>query len=69
MDGHQQRIRIPSGLTRCPRPRVSPRLPTESLQLSFAARIAEDHLVSGAREDRPEFAAHQSRTENADAHV
>ena len=31
----------------------------EPLQLLLAARVAEDHLVSSTREDRPELAAHQ----------
>src|ERR1700674_344353 len=35
----------------------------------MAARIAEHHLVPRAREDRPELATHQSRTQNANSHA
>jgi len=67
--GQQQRIRMQSGLTRCASPRVPLRLSSESLQLSLAARIAEDHVVSCSRDDRPELGAHQSGSEDTDAHV
>lgn len=40
----------------------------EPSQLAAAARIAEDHVVSGAREQRSERAAHQPRAEDADLH-
>jgi hypothetical protein len=43
-------------------------LSSEPLQLSLAMRIAEDHFVSRVAEDRPELAAHQPRTENANTH-
>jgi hypothetical protein len=33
-----------------------------------AACLTEHHVMPGTREQRPEFAAHQSRTEIADAH-
>jgi len=65
--GQQQRIRMQSGLTRCASPRVPLRLSSESLQLSLAARLAEDYVVSCPREDRPELAAHQSATDDTDA--
>jgi hypothetical protein len=45
------------------------RLSSESFQLSLAARIAEDHFISCPREDRPELGAHQSGTEDTDAHL
>ena len=38
-------------------------------ELELAARIAEDHCMSCPREDRSELAAHQSGTEDTDAHV
>ncbi len=43
--------------------------PRELLQLLRAARIAEYYLMSGTREDRSELAAHQPRTQNANAHA
>src|SRR3989441_1628314 len=43
-------------------------LTCEPLQLLLAARVAEDHVVAGTREDRPELAAHQPRTEDANSH-
>src|SRR6266568_1581462 len=44
------------------------RLACELLELLLAARVAEYHFMSGARPDRSELGAHQSRAENADAH-
>jgi hypothetical protein len=66
--GQQQRIGFARGVTWCASPRVSLRLAREPLQLLLAARVAEDHLMSGAREERPELAAHQPRTDNANSH-
>jgi hypothetical protein len=58
-----------SGLPWCASPRAPMRVSSESLQLSLTVRITEDDVVSCPREDRPELGAHQSRTEDADAHV
>src|SRR5687768_1361529 len=44
-------------------------LSCEPLQLLLTARIAEDDVMPGAREHRPQLSTHQSRAENADAHV
>src|SRR5438128_1627928 len=53
----------------CTHPRVPMSVPREPVQLLKASRVAEDHLVSGTREDRSELAAHQPRTQNADSHI
>src|SRR5207247_4898576 len=67
--GQQQHLGFARGVAWCASPRVSLRLAREPLQLLLAARVAEDHVMSGAREERPELAAHQPRTENANSHV
>src|SRR5207248_9847154 len=61
--GQQERVRSLSGLSRCARPRFPFGVPRELLQLLLPAGVAEYHLMSGAREERAELAAHQSRTE------
>ena len=58
-----------SGLPWCAGPRALLRVSSEAIQLSLAARITEDNVVSCPREDRPKFGAHQARTEDTDAHV
>src|SRR5438105_937744 len=69
MHGQQERDRILRGLGWGARARPFPGLARESVQLLLAARIAEYDVVPGTREDRAEFPAHQSRTENADSHL
>ena len=68
MHGKQYDVRILARLARRPGARLALGLTREPFQLLLAARIAEDHLVPGAREDGAELSAHQSGTEHADAH-
>ena len=67
--GEQYRVRFLRGLSRCAGPRLALGLPCEPLELLFAAGVAEYHLMSGSREKRPEFAAHQPGTQNANSHA
>src|SRR6266705_4111907 len=66
--GQQERARFLGGLGWCAGSRLARRLAGELLELLLAPRVAEYHIMSGAREDRAEFAAHQSRTQDADSH-
>jgi hypothetical protein len=66
--GQEERIRILRGFGRRAGARVLAGRSREPLQLLLAPRVAENHFMPGAREQRAEFAAHQSRTQNADAH-
>src|SRR6202008_4800990 len=66
--GEQQRVGIARGVGGRPGARLAFRLTREPLQLRLAACVAEDDVVAGAREDRPELAAHRARTENANSH-
>src|SRR5258708_28670270 len=69
MHGKQEGVRLPRGLLGRPRSRVSAGIPSEFPELLLAARVAEDHLMPGTREERAEFAPHQSRTQNANSHA
>ena len=66
--GEQQRVGIARGVGGRPGARPAVRLTREPLQLRLAACVAEDDVVSGAREECSELAAHQSRTQDADPH-
>ncbi len=59
MHGEQDGIRITRGFTRAARPGVALCLTRELLELLPAARVAEDNVVAGTREERPELASHQ----------
>src|SRR5579862_726650 len=65
--GEQQHIRFGRRLTRCAGARVPPCFAREPAQLRLAARITEEHLVPGAREDRAELRAHQAGAQDADS--
>src|SRR5207247_2394716 len=67
--GQQQHVRFARGFTRRAGPRVPLRLACELLQLLLAASVAEYDLVAGSRPERAELPAHQSRTQDANAHV
>src|SRR5262245_59471844 len=69
MDCKQQRVGSLRGLARCAGPRVALGLPRQRLELLLTAGVAENHLVTGSGEQRPELSAHQAGTENTDAHV
>src|SRR5437879_6484501 len=69
MHGEQKSVRVLRSLTRRPRPRMPFGILGKPLQLLRAACIAEHHLMPRAREEGPEFAAHQPRTEDANAHA
>src|SRR5205823_10301990 len=59
VNSEQQDVRVLRRLARRARPRVSTGIARQALELLPAVRIAEDHLVSGAGDDRPELPAHQ----------
>ena len=67
--GKEKSIRILRSLARRARASIAFRILGKLIQLLHAARIAENHLMPGTREQRPELAAHQPRTENANAHA
>src|SRR6266576_5053399 len=66
--GEQDSIRILRGLRRRADPCPPPGFSHELLQLLLAARVAEHHLMAGARPDRAELATHQSGAQDANAH-
>src|SRR2546426_3155941 len=68
MHGEQYRVRFLRRLARCARPRFPFRIARELLELLLAVRVAEHHFMPRSRPDRAELAAHEPRTENADAH-
>src|SRR6266446_10690787 len=68
MHGEQYRVRILRRLARCARPRFPFRIARELLELLLAVRVAEHHFMPRSRPDRAELAAHEPRTETADAH-
>src|SRR5262249_43944114 len=41
----------------------------EPSELALAPRVAEDDLVTGAREDRAELTAHESRSQDSNSHA
>jgi len=69
MNGQQDDVRVLGCLTRGACPRIVTRAARESRELVLAARVAEDHLMSGAREERPELTAHQPGTQNPNSHA
>src|SRR6516164_2239610 len=68
MDGEQQDVGAACGLARRARPGTPFRLARQPLELPRAARVAEHHVVPGAREQRAELPSHQAGTQDADAH-
>src|SRR2546426_7817569 len=68
MHGEQYRVRFLRRLVRRARPRFPFRIARELLELLLAVRVAEHHFMPRSRPDRAELAAHEPRTENADAH-
>ena len=66
--GQKERVRAPGGLRRRAGQRVAAGDSRGPLELRLAARVAENHLMPRAREERAELATHQSRAKNADAH-
>jgi len=69
MDGQQKSIRSLGSLPRCAGSRVTAGVPREPIQFLFAPRVTEYDLMARAREERAEFAAHQSGTENTNSHL
>jgi len=67
VDGEEDGVRPLRGLGRRAGPGAC--RAREARELALGAGIAEDHVVPGACEQRAELAAHQSRSENSDAHV
>jgi hypothetical protein len=67
--GEQEGVRVLCSVTWCAGPHVLSSVAGELFQLLPAARVAEDNLMPGTREQRPELAPHQSRTQNADSHA
>jgi len=68
---HRQkdRVRVTHGVRWCAGLSPFTGLPCEPLQLLFAVRIAEHDVVPGTSEECPQLSAHQTRTQNPDAHV
>ena len=67
--GEQDSIRILRGLRRRAGPCPLPGFSCELLQLVLAARVAEHHLMAGARPDRAELATHQTGAQDANSHI
>jgi hypothetical protein len=67
MHGEQHRVGVGDCVSRRARPCTASGFLGQPLELLLAARVTEDHLVSGPRQDPPELASHQSRAKYADA--
>jgi hypothetical protein len=69
MHSEHYRIRLARGLLRRAGPGLAFGVSGKFFELLIASGVAEDHFMPSPRKYGAEFAAHQTRTENANAHA
>src|SRR6266566_1193924 len=69
MHGQQEGVRVLRGRARRTGACIALCVARELLEFVVAPRVAEHDFMSSPREDRSELPAHQSRTQDADAHT